>query len=231
MRVAGVGPKLREDGRRVLEAAVFEWVRDTPGFDRSLLVGCHWYTRRYEKLLAPLEVSTIEIDPSRRRCQGATYRHVSDSVEFAGRHFDAGSMDFVSLSGVIGWGLDDPEVADRSVAALARTLRPGGVLLIGVNNLPANRPFALDTRRALAVVKPWVFSPLTTAVHRCSGDMRKVFHFSASRGEGVCGNAPTIRRGITAFPSDPRRVNAGRLRFLRVRRHRILFGRRRRRCR
>lgn len=176
MLMAGVGPKLREEGRRVMEGVVFAWLRDAPSFDRALLVGCHWYTWHYEKLLAPLEVSTIEIDPARRR-YGAKHRHVIDSVEGVERHFAAESMDFVSLSGVIGWGLNDPEVADRSVAAIHRTLRPGGILLIGVNDLPAHLPFRLEDLPALGSFEPWSFPPLKTAVHRCSGEMRKMFYF------------------------------------------------------
>ena len=80
-----------------------------------------------------------------------------ESVEFVDRHFAPESLDVVMLCGVIGWGLDDPEVADRSIAAIFEVLRPGGVFVISISDVPAHLSFPVQKLGALGRFTPWVF--------------------------------------------------------------------------
>ena len=43
----------------------------------------------------------------------------------------AGSVDAIVCNGVVGFGLDDPQEADRSFTACANVLKPGGLLVLG----------------------------------------------------------------------------------------------------
>lgn len=172
----GVGPKLKEQDRLVLETAIFPYLRGRDDIQRVLFVGCHWYTWHYNKTFAAKDYTTLEIDPARKR-YGAK-QHIVDSVENVTDHFAEGSLDAVLLLGVIGWGLDDPQAADRSVAGIHRCLRPGGVLIIGWDDVPEHRPFPIGSMPALAQFEPWTFPPLDTSQFVCKEqDLRHTFDF------------------------------------------------------
>ncbi len=175
MLLCGVGPRLDEDDRRVLEGSIFPHFVDDDACPSVLFVGCHWYTWHYNKVFRGKDYWTLEINPARARY--GSKQHVVDSVEHVDRHFEPDALDTVFLLGVIGWGLDDVDLADRAVAGVHEVLRPGGAFVIGWDDVPDHRPFALGAMPSLARFEPWTFPPLGTHEHRCDGDLRHTFNF------------------------------------------------------
>lgn len=171
----GVGPKLEAENRRILEDLVFPWFNREPSCRRLLFVGCHWYTWHYKTIFAGKEFWTLDILPEQAR-YGAN-RHVVDSVEHVERHFLPGALDAVMMIGVIGWGLNEPAAIETSLSACSAVLRPGGLLLLGCDEIPERMPVDLAHSAALRELSPFVFPPLKAATHRCVGDLNHTLTF------------------------------------------------------
>jgi SAM-dependent methyltransferase len=157
----GVPLRLSSPDREVLERDILPYFASCDQFFRVLFVGCDWYTRRYERLFAGKDYITIEVDGSRRPF-GAK-RHIVASLADLGEHVDLGSLDLVICNGVFGWGLDAPDEAARAFSACAASLRPGGVLVLGWDDVPAHRPFDPLTLSALNALHAWQFPPFESS--------------------------------------------------------------------
>ncbi|MEM9417677.1 MAG: methyltransferase domain-containing protein [Planctomycetota bacterium] len=180
MLICGVGPKLDEQDRRVLEQTIFPYLVGREDLKRVLFVGCHWYTWHYEKIFARKDYWTLEIDPGRKR-YGAK-QHIVDSVEHVDKHFEENSLDAVLMLGVMGWGLDDPEVANRSVENIHRCLRPEGVFINSWDDVPEHRPFPIDELEAFSRFSPWAFPPFESPRYFCEQqDLRHTFDFYTAK--------------------------------------------------
>lgn len=118
---------------------------------RILWVGCRAYTRDDYPALARhgAEVWTTDIDPKAARW-GQRGRHRTGDIctidqVFADRTFDA-----VVCNGVLGFGADSPDMQDQALAAMARILRPGGLLLLGWNTDKIDDPLTVPSAAAYA---------------------------------------------------------------------------------
>jgi SAM-dependent methyltransferase len=102
---------------------------------RVLFVGCRAYTARYGGRLARAGVDywTTDIDPE-AAIWGARGRHIVSDITKIDDVCDPESFDAILLNGVIGDGVDDEDAMNRAVEAIARILKPGGILLIGWNS-------------------------------------------------------------------------------------------------
>ncbi|MCA9228094.1 MAG: class I SAM-dependent methyltransferase [Planctomycetales bacterium] len=179
MLLCGVGPKLQADDRDVLELEIFPALEAESQWKRVLFVGCHWYTWHYPKLLPSKEFVTIEINPARRR-YGAS-RHVVDSVEHLHRHFEKDSFEIVIMTGVIGWGLDEPDAANRTLLEIHDVLQPGGLMLLGCDSAPEHAPFDVCDLPAIEQFQPWTFPAWGSHRKDCDGDLGHYFLFYESR--------------------------------------------------
>ena len=123
-----------------LEAELAAYAAD-PALDVLLFVGCEWYTRHYQALFDPgrSRFRTIDIDPRRAR-YGASIHIVAPLQEVAA-HVDAASVDVLVCNGVYGFGIYERGELERAFDASRVVLRPGGVLLLGWNDVPALAPF------------------------------------------------------------------------------------------
>jgi SAM-dependent methyltransferase len=134
--------------RRVLEHEILGELARDPGVARVLFVGVQWYTVRYPTHFVGKTFATIDPVPGVARFGGSP--HVVGQIQDLAAHFPGMVFDAIVMSGVIGFGLDDPEEVDRALAACAEALRPGGWLVLGVNELkpthvdPSKRPAAQD---------------------------------------------------------------------------------------
>ncbi|MES2465631.1 MAG: class I SAM-dependent methyltransferase, partial [Armatimonadota bacterium] len=92
-------------------------------------------------------------------------------------HFSPGSLDFVLCNGVLGWGLDDREQVARAFNGFFNVLRPGGLFLLGWNDVPDHRPF-----EPVEVVKEsgfisYTFDPLNGSHFLTNTENRHTFDF------------------------------------------------------
>jgi SAM-dependent methyltransferase len=103
---------------------------------RVLFVGCKAYTARYGKRLirAAVDYWTTDIDPA-AAIWGEKDHHIVCDIARIDDVCPAESFDAVLLNGVIGNGIDNESEMNRTVTAVARILRPNGLLLIGWDSL------------------------------------------------------------------------------------------------
>lgn len=118
--------------RKLLEDTILPGLAAEPSIQRVLSVGIAWYTHRYAAIFERQAFVTIDLDPT--RAAAATGEHVVGDLCDLETLFAAGdAFDLVLMNGVIGFGLNAPPDVDRALAAVAARLRPGGTLLLGIN--------------------------------------------------------------------------------------------------
>ena len=165
----------RSEDRRVLETTILPFFARQAETRRVLFVGCAWYTRGYRKIFRDQEYTTLEIDP--RAARYGARRHIVDALENVRRHFQAGELDLIVCNGVFGWGLDEKAAVERAFGGCWECLREGGIFLLGWNDVPRHRPFALEECGALCGFEPYVFPPLSVSAYRTDTYNRHTYHF------------------------------------------------------
>jgi hypothetical protein len=118
---------------------------------------------------------TLDIDPARAR-YGAP-GHLVGSVTDLGSHVPAGSLAAIVLSGVIGFGLDEPAAVEAALSACAASLRPGGWLVVGWNDTDDLRVVPLEASEALASLEHRPLPPFGAATHPTFSPARHTFDF------------------------------------------------------
>ncbi len=175
MLLAGVGPKLREHNRDVIEQSVLPGLANDPDGHDVLFIGCHWYTWHYRKFFQEKKYTTLEINPARAR-YGARDHCVGSAAELPS-HFASESLDVILLIGVIGWGLDDVDLIEQTFEGCHDVLRPGGKLVVGCDHVPERMPVDLEQLSSLQKFQPWHFEPLEATTFQCEGDLRHRLDF------------------------------------------------------
>lgn len=110
---------------------------------RILWVGCQAYTADYPARLETggAEVWTMEFDPA-AAIWGAPGRHRTGDLKAVDTLFGDMIFDAVLCNGVLGFGVNSPEDQQIALAAMAKVLRPGGLLLLGWNTDKISDPVA-----------------------------------------------------------------------------------------
>lgn len=170
----GIDLYLDSPDRKVLEQAILPWLSRRAGVEQVLFVGCDWYTRGYRKWFKPDGYITVDFDPRKKRF-GSSRRHIVGSVAHLSRHVAPGSLDAVICNGVFGWGLDDPADIEAAFSAIVASLRSGGWLLFGWNDVPHRRPMQPHDIQALAALRPSVIEPLGVSRTEPLGESRHIF--------------------------------------------------------
>jgi SAM-dependent methyltransferase len=181
-RVLGMKPRHRALDRRLLDETILPRLAENDRYARVLFVGCDWYTEHVQDLFDARgrEYATIEIDPARAR-HGAR-RHIVGALADLGRHYPPASLDLVICNGVIGWGLDDPAQIERSIEACGQALSPGGLLLLGWDDVPEKLPIPIEDIRALGVFLSAAPLGLEEPIIRTGSYTRHTFAFFAKPG-------------------------------------------------
>ena len=175
--ITGVKPRHRAPDRVLFDETILPALARDPRYARILFVGCDWYTEHVEDIFRGREFTTLEVDPGRAR-HGAR-RHITDALSALGRHFAPGSLDLIVCNGVIGWGLDDPAEIARSLEACAATLSPGGVLLVGWDDVPEKRPLDVAAAVEATGLRPATPGGFAAARIETGSYARHVFGFWA----------------------------------------------------
>jgi SAM-dependent methyltransferase len=165
------------EDRRVLERIIIPYFLDESDFCNILFVGCHWYTKGYNRWFEQKKKNylTIEIDPSHRR-YGAK-QHIVDGLQNIAKHCKPGSLDLIICNGVFGWGLDDRRDIETAFEGCFDSLRDGGALVIGWDDVEQHRPFRLEECQSLRQFQPFVFPPLASANFVTDTSYRHTYSF------------------------------------------------------
>lgn len=121
--------------RRFLKNQILPSYAENPDVKTVLFVGVRRYTRTYTKFFKRAQFITIDNDPAAERF--GSRDHICADIRTLGQwqsRFPRG-LDLVFLNGVIGFGLNDVASVEETIQLLARHLRPGGRLVLGVNPL------------------------------------------------------------------------------------------------
>jgi SAM-dependent methyltransferase len=161
--------------RYLLEEVIFPALRSRADVQQILFVGCDTYTARYPALFSDRSFTTMDVEPSKARYGAA--RHVVDTVVNLSSHFGPETLDALICNGVIGWGLDRREEIDEAMRQAFASLRPGGILIVGWNDMPPWRPEPLEKLPGLRLFEPLTLSPFPAASYPTLGTMRHVFNF------------------------------------------------------
>lgn len=129
-----------------------------------LWVGCRAYTLDdYAALEARGgEVWTTDIDASAERW-GRAGRHRTGDICEADVLFGDMKFDAIVCNGVLGFGVDAPELQVRALGAMAGILKPGGRLLLGWNVDKIDDPVAADLTRPWYAHEPFAGQPARVA--------------------------------------------------------------------
>lgn len=171
----GVDLYKRTEDRRILEERIFPYFVAHREYSKILFVGCAWYTRGYAAIFKNKEYQTLEIDP-REGKYGARH-HITDSLENLSLYFEEGELDLIVCNGVFGWGLNEKSSIEKAFPGCFRCLRPGGVFVLGWNDIPERRPFLLEECQGLKLFQPFVFAPLSTAQYLTATSNRHTYNF------------------------------------------------------
>ncbi len=158
----GVPVRFHSPARDLLEATILPYCASQDNLSRVLFIGTDWYTIHYRKLFkSTIEYWTIDPDPKQAR-YGAN-NHIVDYMENLEKYFDSGFFDIIFCNGVLGFGLNQKEPADRSFNSCHKCLCDGGLLIIGRDAAPDLLPFSVDDLDSIRKFKPHKFPPFETA--------------------------------------------------------------------
>jgi SAM-dependent methyltransferase len=102
---------------------------------------------------------------------------VIDTFANVGSRFRPSSLDVVICNGVIGWGLNDADEINESAKQCFECLRPGGIFIIGWNDIAPWRPVPLHELDAIRKFAPLTLAPFPGPVYPTLGKLRHVFNF------------------------------------------------------
>lgn len=163
--------------RVILEKEILPWLARQDDLSRVLFVGCDWYTSKYNRVFARKQYHTMDIDPTKRRYGSG--RHVVDSMANLSAHFAPASLDLIICNGVYGWGLNDPNDIDKAFAGSLESLRPGGRLLLGWNDVEPHNAVPMSAIESLQIFESAIIEPLETSTARLDTPNNHVFSYFA----------------------------------------------------
>lgn len=123
--------------RRILERMILPQLAADRNLRRVLSVGVKFYTARYGRGFRPGVWVTMDADAAVQK-HGAA-EHVVGRIENA-EAFAPGTFDAIVANGVIGWGLNSREGVEAALLSAAAWLRPGGWLILGLNEKRPQTP-------------------------------------------------------------------------------------------
>lgn len=158
--------------RRVLEAVMTAFSK-REDCKRVLFVGVKAYNEPLRDLFRGRTFATIDPTPEVARYGGDP--HWIDVLENLDRHAEPESFDLVVMNGVIGFGLNDPKNVEKALGEVHRVLRPGGLLVLGINErIPTHVP--LTGIEAMKRFRARPFDLFGTARHVVETPFREETH-------------------------------------------------------
>ena len=169
---------LHSHDRLIFERDVQPYFINDPSCHNILFVGCEYYTQHYNTWYEGKNYWTFDYDPTKKRFGGR--QHIIDTISNIETHFDPNSLDLILCNGVYGWGLCDRPEADKAFNGSFETLKPGGVLMIGWNDIDDKRykiPCPPEELESLKRFQPFVFKPTCKSRIVSDDEFTHVFDF------------------------------------------------------
>lgn len=173
----GVDLRLKTPDRHELEQVILPWFAAAPDRNAVLFVGCDWYTRVYAKMFAARDYHTIDYDP--KKAFYGSRKHVVGSATDVAKFYPAGTFDVVFFNGVYGYGVNEREPLEQCISGIFTILKPGGVMVVGWDDVPDRSPFPLYDVAALKRFERWTFPPYGDSQRRIPGEYNKIYDFFA----------------------------------------------------
>lgn len=171
----------RSHDRYLLEELIFAELSARRDVKRVLFVGCDSYTEHYADFFPHQHFVTMDVDPAKARYGAQS--HLVDDFARVDVHFPARSLDAVICNGVIGWGLDRPEEIDRAAQGAFQCLRPGGIFVVGWNDIPPWRPAPFHELDGFRRFRRLTLPPFPTPVYPTLTRLCHVYSFYARPAE------------------------------------------------
>jgi hypothetical protein len=146
--------------RILLERIILPTLGEMRPEKRVLLVGCAECCAWYPEYFAAHRVWTM--DPDLAVTRFGAPQHIADRLENARTHFAGDYFDVIVKNGILGFGLNDPASADAAFAACYDVLAPGGLLVLGWNEIRCWADIQPDALPAVARFKPVSFPAIGT---------------------------------------------------------------------
>lgn len=161
--------KMETPDRKVLEDIIIPYINEIVPSGKILFVGSAWYTRHYKNYFTKYEYWTLDYD--KKEARFGSENHIIDSIENVANHFDKEELDVIICNGILGWGLNDIENAEKAFMGCSALLKPGGYLLIGWNDEPEHKLCDPGELKALSGFSSYVMKPLGTDRYRVDDDI------------------------------------------------------------
>jgi len=149
------------EDRDVLERIIIPYVLIYRNPKTIFDIGREDYQAFYNSFFIGKELWTIDIDPE--RVEFGANKHITDNVVNIKKHFPDNKFDFILMNGVFGWGLNDPADIEKTISSIYDVLKPGGLFILGWNDVPDLTPIPLSEIAALKKFKNCIFPPLKSA--------------------------------------------------------------------
>jgi len=153
------------EDRNVLERIIFPYALAHFKLKTVLDIGREDYQKFYNEFFKNKELWTMDVN-SKRKEFGAN-NHITDNVSNLEKHFKKNYFDFILMNGVFGWGLNKKEDIEKTFASIHKILKPGGLFILGWNDVEDLTPVLLKNIEALKKFKPFIFPPLKTEQFKC----------------------------------------------------------------
>lgn len=142
----GIDFRLDTPSRVFLETRVFAYLNRLAAFQREpqqlLFLGLDKHNWHYPRLLHAT-FHSLDISP-RNAVYGRPGLHrIGNALDMA-EHYGADAFDVVIANGLLGFGIDGEAGLRRLLAQCHAVLRPGGVLVLGYNDLAERTPFPVE---------------------------------------------------------------------------------------
>lgn len=167
--------RLEFEDRDVLERLILPNILADLNPKRVLDVGREDYQMWYNEFFRGRELWTVDIDP--KRSEFGAINHITDDVVNIGKYFRNNYFDFILINGVFGWGLNNPSFIEKTFTSLYQIMKPGGILVLGWNDLDDLTPVKINKIKALKSFEKYFFKPLQASQFRCIGEGRHTYNF------------------------------------------------------
>ena len=172
----GIPARFHSPARKVLENTILPFYASQENLSKVLFVGCDWYTIHYRKFFKETtEYWTIDPEPKQKR-YGAK-NHIVDFVENLHQHFDKEYFDIIICNGVLGFGLNQRDPAERSFDSCYACLRQGGKFVIGRDDTSGFLSFSVEELSSMQKFTAYKFPPLATEHYSLKPQFEYLYSF------------------------------------------------------